>query len=131
MNFLPTPEQQELKNAVRQFVTAECTPERLLAWESDPSGVDETTRRAVADLGWIGVGVPEEAGGTGGTLVDLAFLVEECARGLLPRPLIGAIRAAAALACTAGARRSTRTRLVPSPSRAATRCRSASSASGT
>ena len=98
MNFLPTPEQQELKNAVRQFVTAECTPERLLAWESDPSGVDETTRRAVADLGWIGVGVPEEAGGTGGTLVDLAFLVEECARGLLPRPLIGAIRAAAALA---------------------------------
>jgi alkylation response protein AidB-like acyl-CoA dehydrogenase len=98
MNFLPTPEQQELKNAVRQLVTRECTPDRLLAWESDPAGVDESTRRAVADLGWIGVGVPEEAGGTGGSLVDLAFLIEECARGLLPRPLIGAIRSTAALA---------------------------------
>lgn len=98
MNPSPTPEQQELKRAVRDFVTRECTPERLLVWEADPNGVDEDTRRTVARLGWLGIGVPEAAGGTGGSLVDLACLVEECARGLLPRPLIGAVRSAAALA---------------------------------
>jgi len=98
MNFDPTPEQQELKNAVRDLASRECTPERLLAWESDPTGIDEATRRTVADLGWLGVGAPEAAGGTGGSLIDLACLVEECARGLVPRPVIGAIRAVAALA---------------------------------
>lgn len=98
MDFSPTPEQQELKNAVRQLAARECTPERLLAWEADAAGVDEATRRTVASLGWLGVGAPESAGGSGGTLVDLACLLEECARGLVPRPLIGAIRAVAALA---------------------------------
>jgi alkylation response protein AidB-like acyl-CoA dehydrogenase len=98
MDFTPTPEQQELKNAVRDFASRECTPERLLAWERDPAGVDDGTRRTIAELGWLGVGAPESAGGTGGTLVDLAFLVEECARGLVPRPVIGAVRAVAALA---------------------------------
>ncbi len=98
MDFSPTPEQQELKNAVRQLATRECTPERLLAWEADAAGVDEATRRTVVSLGWLGVGAPERAGGSGGTLVDVAFLLEECGRGLVPRPLIGAIRAVTALA---------------------------------
>lgn len=98
MDFTPTPEQQELKNAVRELATRECTPERLLAWEHEPAGIDDGTWRAIAELGWLGVGAPESAGGTGGGLVDLACLVEECARGLVPRPVTGAIRAIAALA---------------------------------
>ena len=98
MDFTPTPEQQELKNAVRDLATRECTPERLLAWESEPAGIDDGTWRAIAELGWLGVGAPESAGGTGGGLVDLACLVEECARGLVPRPVTGAIRAIAVLA---------------------------------
>jgi alkylation response protein AidB-like acyl-CoA dehydrogenase len=98
MDFMPSPEQQELKNAVRQLAARECVPERLLAWENEEGGVDEATRRRIAELGWLGVGVPEAAGGTGGTLVDLACLLEECARGLVPRPIIGAIRSAALLA---------------------------------
>lgn len=98
MNFDPTPEQQELKSAVRDFASRECTPERLLVWESDAVGIDEATRRVVADLGWLGVGAPEAVGGTGGGLIDLACLLEECAYGLVPRSVSGAIRAIAALA---------------------------------
>ena len=98
MDFTPTPEQQELKNAVREFATRECTPERLLVWENEASGIDDRTRRAIAALGWLGVGAPESAGGTGGGLVDVACLVEECARGLVPRSVTGAIRAVAVLA---------------------------------
>jgi alkylation response protein AidB-like acyl-CoA dehydrogenase len=98
MDFTPTPEQQELKTAVREFATRECTPERLLAWENEPAGIDDRTRRAIAELGWLGVGAPESAGGTAGGLIDLACLLEECARGLVPRPMTGAIRAVAAIA---------------------------------
>jgi len=94
----PTAEQVELKAAVRDFLAREVTPERLLAWESDPVGVSPEVRRAVAALGWIGIAAPVAAGGSGAPLVDVACLLEECARGLLPRPLIGAIRGVVALA---------------------------------
>jgi acyl-CoA dehydrogenase len=99
----PTAEQAELKAAVRDFLAREVTPERLLAWESDPLGVSPELRRAVAELGWIGIGAPAAAGGSGAPLTDVACLLEECARGLLPRPLIGAIRGVTALADVAPA----------------------------
>jgi alkylation response protein AidB-like acyl-CoA dehydrogenase len=99
----PTAEQAELKTAARELLDREVTPERLLAWESDPAGASREVRRAVAELGWVGLGVPAAAGGSGAPLVDVACLLEECARGLLPRPLIGQIRAATALADVAPA----------------------------
>jgi alkylation response protein AidB-like acyl-CoA dehydrogenase len=40
-----------------------------------------------AELGWTGLGLPEEAGGAGGTLVELALVVEELGRGGLPAPM--------------------------------------------
>jgi alkylation response protein AidB-like acyl-CoA dehydrogenase len=42
---------------------------------------------AVLDLGWAGTLVPEEHGGAGGTLVDLAALAEGAGRSALPLPL--------------------------------------------
>jgi 3-oxocholest-4-en-26-oyl-CoA dehydrogenase beta subunit len=99
----PTADQAELKAAVRDFLTREITPERLLAWENDPLGAPPEMRGSLAELGWLGLGVPSEAGGSDAPLVDVACLVEECARGLLPRPLVGAIRGAVALADVAPA----------------------------
>ncbi len=43
---------------------------------------------AVLDLGWAGTLVPEEHGGAGGTLVDLAALAEGAGRSALPLPLV-------------------------------------------
>jgi alkylation response protein AidB-like acyl-CoA dehydrogenase len=42
---------------------------------------------ALLDLGWAGTLVPEEHGGAGGTLVDLAALAEGAGRSALPLPL--------------------------------------------
>jgi len=97
MRPAPSPEQEELQRAARDLLVREVTPDRLLRWESDERGYDPALRKTIADLGWIGLGVAPDAGGSGASLVDVACLLEECARGLLPRPLIGAIRSAHAV----------------------------------
>ncbi len=38
----------------------------------------------MADLGWTGIGIPEEYGGSGGGLVDQCIFFEETSRGLAP-----------------------------------------------
>ena len=94
----PTTEQRELMDAVRTFCAAEITPERLAAWQREPHGVDAGFRDAAARLGWFGLGLPESAGGSGLGLIEVAALLEECARCLVPRSVIGAVRGAWALA---------------------------------
>ncbi len=94
----PTGEQRELQEAVRGLLSREVDPDRLLRWENEPAACDPVLARTVAELGWIGLGLPTASGGGGADLSDVACLVEECARGLLPRPLLGAIRSADALA---------------------------------
>ncbi len=98
MYLAATAEQQELKEAVRRFCAEQVAPERLAAWEKEPTGIDAAGWRAVADLGWLGLGLPVAAGGSGLGLVEVACLLEECARGLIPRRVINAIRGAVALA---------------------------------
>jgi alkylation response protein AidB-like acyl-CoA dehydrogenase len=38
----------------------------------------------IAELGWLGVAIPEEYGGSGGGAVDMCLLCEEFARGQIP-----------------------------------------------
>ena len=60
-----------------------------------------STRTAGApspSLGWFGLGLPEESGGSGLGLVEVGCVLQECGRGLIPRSVIGAIRGAWALA---------------------------------
>jgi len=98
MYLTATAEQQELKDAVRRFCDEQITPERLAAWEKEPGGVDDACWRSVAALGWFGLAVPASAGGSGLGLVEVAGVLEECARGLIPRSVINAIRGTYALA---------------------------------
>ncbi|MGH7787821.1 MAG: acyl-CoA dehydrogenase family protein, partial [Candidatus Binatia bacterium] len=98
MELSPTAEQQALKDAVERFCQEQITPERLQAWEKEPRGIDIAAWRAIADLGWFGLGIPEARGGSGRGLVDVGCLLQECARGLVPRSVINAIRAGWALA---------------------------------
>ncbi len=98
MDLNPTPEQQAIKEAVRRFCAEQISSERLRAWEKSAAGIDEECWRAAASLGWFGLGLPQAAGGSGLGLVEVACLLEECARGLVPRRIINAIRAAYALA---------------------------------
>jgi alkylation response protein AidB-like acyl-CoA dehydrogenase len=98
MDLTHTPEQQELKDAVRRFCQEQITMLRLDAWDRTTRGIDEQSWQAIGALGWFGLGVPATAGGSGLGLVECACLLEECARGLVPRGVVAAIRGAWALA---------------------------------
>lgn len=97
MDLTFSAEQQELKDAVRRFCDEQITMPRLDAWAREPGGIDEQSWRSIAELGWFGLGVPVAAGGSGLSLVDVACLLEECGRGLVPRRVVAAIRGAWAL----------------------------------
>jgi alkylation response protein AidB-like acyl-CoA dehydrogenase len=98
MQLSPTPEQQDILDAVERFCREQVTPERLLAWEREPRRIDAACWRAIADLGWFGLGLPESCGGSGLGLVEVACLLQACGRGLIPRAVINAVRGGWALA---------------------------------
>ena len=98
MQLAPTPDQQALQEAVERFCREQITPERLRAWESEPRRIDGASWKAIAELGWFGLGLPESCGGSGLGLTEVACLLQECARGLIPRSVINAIRGGWALA---------------------------------
>jgi len=98
MELARSAEQQELADAVERFCQQQITPERLTAWGQQARGIDPAAWRAIGALGWFGLGLPESCGGSGLGLTDVGVLLQECARGLVPRSVINAIRASWALA---------------------------------
>ncbi len=81
-----TDEQRDFAAAVRDFCARECgTREQrdaLTGGGRHPHNQELYER--VAQLGWLGVAIPEEHGGSGGGMVDLCLFLEESARGMLP-----------------------------------------------
>jgi len=81
-------EQELLKNSAREFLEKECPEEHVRAMEEDEKGYSPELWKKMADLGWQGLMIPEEHGGAGFSFLDLAVLVEEFGRALVPGPFI-------------------------------------------
>jgi alkylation response protein AidB-like acyl-CoA dehydrogenase len=81
-----TEAQEILKGSVADFVQREYDKNTLLALEGSPSGITPELLRKVAELGWLGVVIPEAYGGEGRSLTDAAILFEELGRGPVPGP---------------------------------------------
>ena len=64
MRPVPTPEQEQLRLAVREFCAGEIDVPRLRTWEESAWGVDEAFLGQVASLGWFGLGLPAPSGGS-------------------------------------------------------------------
>ncbi|MGI4943401.1 MAG: acyl-CoA dehydrogenase family protein [Janthinobacterium lividum] len=73
---------------------------RVRAQRHAAPGFDRAMWRQMAELGWIGLRLPEEAGGAGMGMAESVALYEELGAGLVPEPLVAASLAAAALAAT-------------------------------
>ena len=80
-----TEAQEILKAAAADFVRQEYDKDTLIALENTPTGVTSELFRQAADLGWLGILIPESYGGTDRSLTDTAVLFEELGRG----PVLG------------------------------------------
>ena len=81
-----TESQEILKAATADFIQQEYPKETLIALESTPTGVTPELFRKVADLGWLGILIPEAYGGEGRSCTDTAVLFEELGRGPVAGP---------------------------------------------
>jgi alkylation response protein AidB-like acyl-CoA dehydrogenase len=98
MNFGFTEEQELLRSEVEKFVQAHSPMPEVRRAARSERGYDETTWRRMAELGWLGLLVPEAHGGAGLSWVDVIVLLEATGRALLPSPLLSTVLATAALA---------------------------------
>ena len=85
-----TDQQRMLADAARQFADREHTPQRLRACRDRKPDFDRNLWQSIAGLGWLGVLVPEEDGGLGAGLGDMAQLVYAWGRACAPEPLVAA-----------------------------------------
>ena len=81
-----TEAQEILKSAAADFIQQEYPKETIIALESTPTGVTPELFRKVADLGWLGILIPEAYGGEGHSATDAAVLFEELGRGPVSGP---------------------------------------------
>ena len=98
MDTLPSEEEQMLKNVAREFLEAEVTPALVREMELDNLGYPPALWQRMADLGWLGLAIPEEYGGQGLPLTYLGLILEEAGRVLAPVPLHSTMVAALAIA---------------------------------
>lgn len=101
--FVFSDEQRELRAAVRRFA-ADQSDEQVVRrlMESEPGFDPKAWARLGGELGVLGLSVPEELGGVGGTLVDQAVAVEELGAALFCGPLFGTVMLAIPALVAAG-----------------------------
>ncbi len=91
MNFGLSEQQEMLKKMARDFLTTECPKSLVKQMVSDERGYPLELWDKMADLGWMGLAFPEKYGGTGGSFLDLAVLLEEMGRACLPGPFFSTV----------------------------------------
>jgi alkylation response protein AidB-like acyl-CoA dehydrogenase len=87
MYFDLTDEQQAIKSTAHDFLASRLKSERIREIAASESGFDESGWKEMAELGWAGLALPEEWGGQGLGIVELAVLFEEMGYALAPSPL--------------------------------------------
>jgi len=101
MDFTPTAEQEALVDSVRRFRTREYDFEARRAVILSPEGMREAHWATFAELGWLGAGLAEAAGGYGGGPIETALICDEIGRGLIVEPFVAHAVALEALAVLA------------------------------
>jgi alkylation response protein AidB-like acyl-CoA dehydrogenase len=86
VDFSLTDEQRDFVAAIRDFCARECgTPEKRERLTDGYSALhNQQLYEQMAELGWLGLTIPEQHGGSDGTMLDACLFMEETSRGLAP-----------------------------------------------
>jgi alkylation response protein AidB-like acyl-CoA dehydrogenase len=86
MDFGFSEEQDMLRKSARDFLAKESPMTYVRQMMEDDRGFRDDQWRKMAELGWLGLILPEDHGGAGGDFVDMVVVLEEMGRVVLPGP---------------------------------------------
>ncbi|MCP5083361.1 MAG: pimeloyl-CoA dehydrogenase small subunit [Alphaproteobacteria bacterium] len=102
MDIMLSDEQRLLKESVERFIAGEYGFEQRKSWVEGGAGYSPENWATFAELGWLALPLPEDHGGLGGTLGDVAVLMEGFGRGLVVEPYLATVLLGAQIIADAG-----------------------------
>ena len=102
MNFDFSDDQKQLRDQARKFLTEKCPPKAVRAVLDGKAAYDKELWKGLAEMGFLGVAIPEEFGGAGAGHLELCVIAEEMGRALAPVPFSSTVYLAAEALLIAG-----------------------------
>src|SRR5258705_6424964 len=102
MNFDFSDEQKQMRDAARKFLAEKCSPKAVRVVLDGKEPYDRELWKGLAEMGFLGVAIPEEFGGAGAGHLELCVIAEEMGRALAPVPFSSTIYLAAEALLIAG-----------------------------
>lgn len=84
-------EQRLLQKSAKDFLKKECPKEVIRETRQSKADYPERLWKKMAKLGWMGVAIPEEYGGSGGDFIDLTILLEAMGEACVPVPYFSTV----------------------------------------
>ena len=102
MNLDFSDDQKQLQDQIRRYLTEKCTPAVVRAGLEGGEPFARDLYRGLAEMGVLGVAIPEAYGGVGLSHLELCLAAEELGRALAPVPVASSIYLAAEFLLQAG-----------------------------
>jgi alkylation response protein AidB-like acyl-CoA dehydrogenase len=102
MNFDFSDDQKQMRDAARKFLTEKCPPKAVREVLDGKVPYDKALWQGLAEMGFLGVAIPEEFGGAGAGHLELCVIAEEMGRANAPVPFSSTVYLAAEALLIAG-----------------------------
>jgi alkylation response protein AidB-like acyl-CoA dehydrogenase len=102
MNFDFSDEQKQMRDEARKFLTEKCPPKAVRAVLDGKAAYDKDLWKGLAEMGFLGVAIPEKFGGAGAGHLELCVIAEEMGRAVAPVPFSSTVYLAAEALLIAG-----------------------------
>ena len=102
MNFDFSDDQKQMRDAARKFLSEKCSPKAVRTVLDGKAPYDKELWKGLAEMGFLGVAIPEEFGGAGAGHLELCVIAEEMGRANAPVPFSSSVYLAAEALLIAG-----------------------------
>src|SRR5256884_1344600 len=102
MNFDFSDEQKQMRDEARKFLAEKCPPKAVREVLDGKAPYDKALWKGLAEMGFLGVAIPEQFGGAGAGHLELCVIAEEMGRANAPVPFSSTVYLAAEALLLAG-----------------------------
>src|SRR6201991_4689592 len=102
MNFDFSDDQKQLRDEARKYLAEKCSPKAVREVLDGKATYDKELWKGLAEMGFLGVAIPEAFGGAGAGHLELCVIAEEMGRALAPVPFSSTVYLAAEALMLAG-----------------------------